>query len=342
MEEKILPDRDLVVRHSAVEVVEHWVLAVSGLLLLFSGFGELPMYKRYMVTEIPGLAWAGDFYINLKIHYLAAIVFVGVIVFHFVYHGWLGHRGLLPRKGDVRNSLKTVLSFVGIGEEPKADKYLPEQRLAYFYLAAVGAILVGTGIIKVLKNLPTVYFSPGFVTAATLIHTFATIFFLFGVIAHLAALVLKVNRPMVKPIFTGKMDLDYVRRRHSLWYERLAPEPLPAEADDAEMPAPAGGDSNSPEGEEKPSGEEEPGGEDKKAPVEPGERKEGSAMATLKVKGMTCQHCVQAVQKALGYLPGIRNIEVDLEKGEVRFENPGGVPPEKIREAVETAGYQPE
>ena len=212
--EKDSPGRKMVVRHSAVELIEHWVLALSGFLLLFSGFGELPMYKRYMVTEIPGFSWAGDFYVNLKIHYLAAIVFIGVIVFHFVYHGWLGHRGLLPKKGDLGNSLKTILSFLGIGEEPKADKYLPEQRLAYFYLGIVGAILVVTGVIKVLKNLPTVYFSPGVITAATLIHTFATIFFLLGVLAHLAALILKVNRPMVKPIFTGKMDLAYVQRRH--------------------------------------------------------------------------------------------------------------------------------
>jgi cytochrome b subunit of formate dehydrogenase len=113
----------------------------------------------------------------------------------------------------------------GFGEEPKADKYLPEQRLAYVYLAGIGLILVITGIFKVLKNLPGVYFSPWFVTAVTLIHTFATIFFLLGILAHVAALVFKLNRPMVKPIFTGKMDLEYARNRHPIWYERLEGRP---------------------------------------------------------------------------------------------------------------------
>ena len=342
MDERILQEEEKVVRHSAVELIEHWVLALSGFLLLFSGFGELPMYKRYMVTEIPGFSWAGDFYVNLKIHYLAAIVFVGVIAFHFVYHGWLGHRGLVPKKGDMGNSLKTILSFVGIGEEPKADKYLPEQRLAYFYLGIVGAILVVTGIIKVLKNLPTVYFSPGIITAATLIHTFATIFFLLGVIAHLAALILKVNRPMVKPIFTGKMDLAYVQRRHSLWYEKFAPRAPEAAVEDAATPASAAAIPISRDQEEKPSAEEKPGVEANVDSSVIGERKEDSIMTTVKVKGMTCQHCVMAVKKALGYLDGIRNVEVDLDKGEVRFENPGGVAAEKIQEAVETAGYQVE
>ena len=219
--ERILHEEGAILRHTLVERLEHWVLALSGFILVFSGFGELPMYKRYMVTEIPGLSWAGDYYVNLKIHYLAAIVFVSVMVFHALYHGWLGHRGLLPRKGDFRESAKTILSMLGFGEEPRADKYLPEQRLAYVYLAGIGVILVSTGIFKVLKNLPGVYFSPWFITAVTLIHTFATLFFLMGILAHVAALVIKVNRPMVKPIFTGKMDLEYVRNRHPIWYERL-------------------------------------------------------------------------------------------------------------------------
>jgi formate dehydrogenase gamma subunit len=219
--ERILHQERAILRHTLFERLEHWILALSGFILVFTGFGELPMYKRYMVTEIPGLSWAGDYYINLKIHYLAAIVFVSIMVFHALYHGWLGHRGLLPRKGDFRDSAKTILSMLGFGEEPEADKYLPEQRLAYAYLAGVSLILVITGVFKVLKNLPGFYFSPWFVTAVTLIHTFATIFFLLGIIAHVAALVFKVNRPMVKPIFTGKMDLEYARKRHSLWYQRL-------------------------------------------------------------------------------------------------------------------------
>ena len=342
MEEMILQDRKLVVRHSAVELIEHWVLALSGLLLLFSGLGELPMYKRYMVTEIPGFSWAGNFYVNLKIHYLAAIVFFGVIVFHFLYHGWLGHRGLLPKSGDGKNSLKTVLSFVGIGEEPKADKYLPEQRLAYLYLGIIGAVLVITGVIKVLKNLPAIYFSPAIITAATLIHTFATIFFLLGVLAHLAALVLKVNRPMIKPIFTGKMDLAYVLQRHSLWYENLAPRP--SEAGNQKLAAPTAvlDPRRSQNREEKGPEREESGSTPGNPAGETVERKEGSFMTTVKVKGMTCQHCVMAVKKALGYLDGVQNIEVDLNKGEVHLENSKDISSDKIREAIENAGYQVE
>src|SRR4030043_2320528 len=295
MRERIIKDGKAILRHSPIELIEHWVLALSGLLLIFSGFGELPMYKRYMVTQIPGLGWAGDFFINLKIHYLAGIVFVSIMVFHALYHGWLGHQGLLPRRGDVKASLITILSMFGFGQEPKSHKYLPERRLAYAYLGGVGLILVLTGVVKVIKNLPGVYLSPTLITSMTLTHTFATIFFLLGVLAHLAALIFKINRPLVKSIFTGEVNLGYVQDRHTVWYEEMMKGNIIKD---------------------KVEDEDETEAVRRKAEVqvddEGGEgieihevidlgtksEKEDEIMATvLKVKGMSCQHCVMSVTK---------------------------------------------
>jgi copper ion binding protein len=314
MKERISEDKKTILRHSPIELIEHWVLALSGLLLIFSGFGELPMYKRYMVTQIPGLGWVGDFFINLKIHYLAGIVFVSIMVFHAIFHGWLGHQGLLPQKGDFKASLITILSMFGFGKEPKSDKYLAEQRLAYAYLGGVGLILVLTGIVKVLKNLPGVYLPPVLITSITLTHTFATIFFLLGVLAHLAALIFKVNRPLTKSIFTGEVNMEYVKERHTVWYDELMKNKVKVEVQvEAEVK------------------DQEP-----KTTDELQEEK----MTILKVKGMSCQHCVMSVTKALNQLNGVQNVQVDLEKGEVRFDNVKGVAAEQIAKAIVDAGYE--
>ena len=327
MQEGIIKEKGIVLRHSPVELIEHWLLAISGLLLIFSGFGELPMYKRYMVTEIPGMGWAGDFFINLKIHYLAGIVFVSIMVFHALYHGWLRHQGLIPRKGDVRTSLITILSMFGFGKEPKSGKYLPEQRLAYAYLGGVGLILVLTGLVKVIKNLPGVYFSPSLITWVTLIHTFATIFFLLGVLAHLAALIFKVNRPLVKSIFTGKVDLEYAQDRHTIWYDEMMKNKGEVKVE-AEV-------------KEEVQAERSREVEVAEKFIETESIKEDVKMATtLKVKGMSCQHCVMSVTKALGQLEGIKNVQVDLAKGEVRFDNTKEVPPHRIEKVIEEAGYE--
>ncbi len=64
-------------------------------------------------------------------------------------------------------------------------------------------------------------------------------------------------------------------------------------------------------------------------------------MATiLKVKGMSCQHCVMSVTKALSQLEGVKNIQVDLTKGEVRFDNLKEVASNRIEKAITDAGYE--
>jgi copper chaperone CopZ len=47
-----------------------------------------------------------------------------------------------------------------------------------------------------------------------------------------------------------------------------------------------------------------------------------------------------SVTKALGQLDGIKNVQIDLAKGEVRFENTKGVTSDQIQKVIEEAGYQ--
>ncbi len=62
-------------------------------------------------------------------------------------------------------------------------------------------------------------------------------------------------------------------------------------------------------------------------------------MEKIKIQGMTCQHCVMSVTKALGNLSGLKNLKVDLVKGEATFENTQNISRAEIRKAVEDAGY---
>ena len=61
---------------------------------------------------------------------------------------------------------------------------------------------------------------------------------------------------------------------------------------------------------------------------------------TIKVKGMTCHHCVMSVKKALGKLEGIQNVDVDLQQAEVRLDNTMGVASDLMKKAIEEAGYE--
>ncbi len=63
-------------------------------------------------------------------------------------------------------------------------------------------------------------------------------------------------------------------------------------------------------------------------------------VSTYFVSGMTCGHCVNAVRTEVGKLPGVANVEIDLEKGAVTITSDDPVPADDLRVAVEEAGYQ--
>jgi copper chaperone len=58
------------------------------------------------------------------------------------------------------------------------------------------------------------------------------------------------------------------------------------------------------------------------------------------VEGMSCGHCVAAVQAELGRLPGVERVEVDLATGAVTVESVAPVDAAAVAAAVEEAGYQ--
>jgi len=62
-------------------------------------------------------------------------------------------------------------------------------------------------------------------------------------------------------------------------------------------------------------------------------------VTTIKIEGMSCNHCVMAVQKALSGIDGARNVNVDLQKGEATFDEAAPVDMNAVREAVKKAGY---
>jgi copper chaperone len=61
---------------------------------------------------------------------------------------------------------------------------------------------------------------------------------------------------------------------------------------------------------------------------------------TVKIEGMSCNHCVMAVTKALSAVEGIKDVQVDLDRGEATFEEGKPNQPHIVREAIEKAGFK--
>ncbi len=69
-------------------------------------------------------------------------------------------------------------------------------------------------------------------------------------------------------------------------------------------------------------------------------RKEETMKKTLKVEGMTCQHCVMHVTKALESVDGVSDVSVDLDSGSATLKATDAVSDDALVKAVKDADYE--
>jgi copper chaperone CopZ len=62
-------------------------------------------------------------------------------------------------------------------------------------------------------------------------------------------------------------------------------------------------------------------------------------MATVKVKGMSCQHCVNSVTEVMKKL-GAKDVSVDLVTGDVKYEEPAPINKDDIKAAIDQIGFE--
>jgi hypothetical protein len=107
--------------------------------LVFSGFGQMPIFKRYYLADIPGMAWSADFYITHYMHYLASTLFIA-LVFYYA-SGYLV---------EIRKRMRLTAS-------------------GWFRVAVVAGLVV-SGALLVFRNFPGYHFSTGVIIFLDLSH----------------------------------------------------------------------------------------------------------------------------------------------------------------------------
>lgn len=203
-------------RQSLQNRTVHWGIALSTFLLIITGLFQLPISKRYMINELPLMAWSGDYHISLVAHYVGAVVFCVFIAFHLYFHIARREFDIFPKRGDFKKSAQVIKAMLTNGEEPPSEKYLPEQRLAYAFIGFTLLLLLVTGLIKTFKNLAGFNLSDSVYFWVAQLHNLGFVLIIFGIIGHLAAFIFKANRPLLSSMFSGKVSAKYILHRHTL------------------------------------------------------------------------------------------------------------------------------
>jgi hypothetical protein len=131
-----------------------WFYVLLLIVMGFTGFGQMPIFKRYYIADIPGMVWAANFYLTHYIHYLGAFFLLALIAY-------------------------AILDYILSGR-----KNFNLTASAYLRIAFLGGIVV-TGIFRVLKNLPDVVFSPGFTLFIDISHLGFMMAYLFSALFFL-------------------------------------------------------------------------------------------------------------------------------------------------------------
>ena len=61
---------------------------------------------------------------------------------------------------------------------------------------------------------------------------------------------------------------------------------------------------------------------------------------SIPVKGMSCQHCVDSVTKALNDLGNVHHVQVDLAAGQVSFALGEGADLATVKNAINDLGFE--
>lgn len=113
-------------------------------LCALTGFGQMPIYKRYYMSEIPGFGWLADFYVTRWIHYLGAALLLGLLAYTLVDY-LLRRRelGTPDWSALARGALLGVIVVSGLFFVAKnmAGAYYPEAAIIAGNLIHLGAVM---------------------------------------------------------------------------------------------------------------------------------------------------------------------------------------------------------
>jgi len=138
-----------------------YVYLITVFLLTLTGFGQMPIFKRYYITDIPGLGWLAQFYVTHYIHYLAAIIVLALVAYRVIDYLILQRKHLrLTASGYVRGAIIAGILVSGLllVIRNQAGSRLDPRLVILLDLAHLGlviAFLMIAGYCLILKKLWT-------------------------------------------------------------------------------------------------------------------------------------------------------------------------------------------
>jgi cytochrome b subunit of formate dehydrogenase len=213
------------VRMTLSERIQHAVLAVSFLTLVYTGFAlKYPesWLFAWLASLESGYAWRS------LIHRVAAAVMVGTAVYHVYYlstrRGREMMRAMVPRLRDAQELEHNLLYYVGLRKEPPAfDHFGYVEKAEYWALIWGTVVMTATGGVLWFENQSLRLMPKWVLDLATIVHYYeAWLAFLAIVVWHFYMVIVNPDAyPMNFTWLTGRISEEQMRHEHRSEWDRL-------------------------------------------------------------------------------------------------------------------------
>ncbi len=199
-------DPNLIVRYTANERTNHWITAISFVLLALSGLALFHPSMFWLTALFGGGQWT-----RILHPFVGLVMFASfaVMAVRFWRHNMLdaGDRQWLRQLGDVLANRDDKL--------PEVGRYNAGQKLLFFAMVACLALLLLSGIV-IWRRYFSFYFPIGAIRLASVIHAAAAFVLIAGIVVHIyAALWIKGS---IRAMVRGTVTPGWARKHHPKWF----------------------------------------------------------------------------------------------------------------------------
>jgi formate dehydrogenase subunit gamma len=198
-------------RYTTPEMVVHWLLATSFVILALSGL--ILLYGRWALIPLLGPAgFSLTATVCKNLHNYVGLFFAVIVPIAFFLYL---KDSLFNLKVDLK-WFKRLGGYFG-GEEPSAEKVNAGQKSWYWVAMLGGFVLIISGLVLDFPN-----FQQGreLLQGAHVIHTIASIGVIAFFIVHLYLATIGVEGAL-ESMTTGHVDANWAKQHHDLWYKEI-------------------------------------------------------------------------------------------------------------------------
>jgi formate dehydrogenase subunit gamma len=201
--------RNLIDRYSPAERLNHWVTAITFLMLAFSGLALFHPSMFWFSQFFGGPVWT-----RILHPYIGVLMFLSFagLALKFWHHNLLTRNDImwLQHIDDVVKNREDRL--------PEVGRYNAGQKLLFWTMIATIPLLLLTGIV-IWRPWFTPYFGIGTIRLALLVHAVCAFVMIAGIIVHIyAAIWIKGT---VGAMVRGTVSRAWARKHHPGWYKRV-------------------------------------------------------------------------------------------------------------------------